>query len=585
MPTVRAYEPRVETRNIPSAGLSGTSPAEMGANLGRGIESLGSDLGQIAAEERRKKNDADIQGADNELNRLTLGRMREAQDPAKGIRGATVAEDMRRLTEAWERGESEIAGKITDPEARRIYSQRSAQRRTSYEEGLANHADGVVFKYQEDQDTAAVALAGERAAMGYDSPVEVSSARMDVFNAISRRRDRNSWSPERTQAEAQQAASKIHAQVMGGFLSAGRTADAQAYFKTIPADEMTARDRTTAGEVVRNASDADKAQAVADQLHAEVVNGTLEPTQAEARLAEMSDSTAMRDQARQRFQVLQRSQQAAVREQVDGAEIKALQILSDTEGDITAVMKDPEVSATLNRWAPTSLKKLEAAAATWKDRPVSEPSAMMELEATDPAKIAAMSPAQFTAEYKGKFTRGDWDNAQRHWSQAQKASTDAQAKAQVTRAYEGARTDMQAVNDALEAAGIPANRSKDEDEDVATYRNELLTEADVELSAMRARLSRENKDTDNLDPAERYKAISNAFLRIGKFDQKKITGLLTPEERYDRIPLTDRQKILDAWRTRYNEASPSQRRNMVPTPTAEQIMDTYFKRQRGQGGG
>jgi hypothetical protein len=408
---VPRYESSVQTQGLPGARLVGTTPEAMGANLGRGVQQLGSEVAQWAAEERRKKIDTEVQDAVLKLDERTMGGLRQAKDPAAGIKGATAKDDLKRYVDDFDKFDREASAGLTDPEAQRLFRQRAGQRRASYAESLMGHADGVVFGYQNEVDTNTLKIANERASLGYDNPNELSTARADKEQALARLAERNGWTPERLAVERQQATSSMHTQVLRGYLSAGRVTEAEQYFQALKPEEMTAADRETAQKVVTQQSDAAKAQKVADDAHALVQSGMLAPTDVEGWIKDNTgDNVAQRDAARSRYKTLEVGYKEAVNATVQKSTDDALRLLLDNEGDITAVMNDPDIVGTLTRHAPDKLKAVQRMAENWSQPAETEDRARLDLdEAARTGNLGTMSKDQFYSKYRHRFSERDWN--------------------------------------------------------------------------------------------------------------------------------------------------------------------------------
>lgn len=176
MPRVPQYEQQVGVSNLPSARVQNyITPETLGAGVGQSLQRVGGMLNDIAQREQEKANINAVMGADRELQDLEF---RLFHNPETGgaytRRGRDVFGLPERVFPEWDKGVSQIAGRLT-PAQRQAFQRSVDARRGDLNRGLSRYILQESDAYYKEERQAYITSAADAAAANFTDPSRIDT--------------------------------------------------------------------------------------------------------------------------------------------------------------------------------------------------------------------------------------------------------------------------------------------------------------------------------------------------------------------------------------------------------------------------
>lgn len=263
MPRVPTYGPRrVSTAPLPGARVNPAVPegafgVPAAVDLS-GVQRLAADVYQ---RETEKADEIALLDADNQLAELS----RSLETEARARRGKDALGAGTAVREGWTKGQSEIAGRLSNERQRMAFARRAQMREQSLFEQVERHAAAEGERYAQETTEAALALRVDEAVSRYDDPRAREHAIAEARIIVGMEAERMGLSPEARTLAEEKVVTRAHVGVIERMLSAGDDRTASAYYAEHGA-EIAGERRGQIEKALEEGSTLGEAQRQADQI-------------------------------------------------------------------------------------------------------------------------------------------------------------------------------------------------------------------------------------------------------------------------------------------------------------------------------
>lgn len=558
--------------------------------MGQALSEAGQAAARIALDMQERANETRVAEASNTMVRARADLLTGALQ----LRGKSALERPDGKSLQQETGEQfdelkrQLAGKLGNEAQRAAFDAQAEALRNQLHERLTFHVAEEFKTYRLDQQNAAIETAVQQGSLLWGDSKMLEQSAGAIRAAVAQRAADQGWDNETHQNAAIGAMTPLHIGVMRGMIQAGRSNDARGYFEANSAG-MTLQARAQMQEVVKRASDAQIAEAIADQVWAAVGpqrdNDAVRVFDMEKALRENlkdnPDAMALGLSAlRQRAQAFN-AQQA----EINAQSVNSIYAQLDQGVPMSRVARSDAWLAMPDKTRHEIVKSLEAEAAVREQRAAAAESraftrsqreqqmsllrnADTYLEHTDPQKLAGMSREQVAA-LRPKFGMEATQHLLNRWDSIGKAG-----------GKQAATIDTDTFNQVAEELGLePFKAKKTEGErtqlGALKYRIERLI--DTAQQAKQGPLTAAEKETLVREEMARQVTVDPGMFSRNR--QVPVIALTGDQVADVVIPPTDRKQIVDALRQMYAK-EPG---NPAYAPTEQNVRRTYLRNQSKAG--
>lgn len=282
MPRVPEYDQfKVQSGNLPGVRQSSNaSPAAFGqgaamlAEAGRGLASLGTELGRQQIDAQNEANQVRVNDA---LNKAVEARLRRTYDPQEGynvLKGndALTRPDGKSLDDEYgEKYATDLSGiesTLGNDAQKQQFRQQSAQLTSQFRAGLQQHVAQQYQAYRESVNTGTVDVARQQMGEAWDNPEILTQSRDAIRAAVAELGQSRGLSGQAIEAATTVELSKANAAVIAAAADAGNLDYAREYLKQNNTD-MTPEARLAAQKIVDTGDFERRTQEATDTLVAQ----------------------------------------------------------------------------------------------------------------------------------------------------------------------------------------------------------------------------------------------------------------------------------------------------------------------------
>lgn len=576
--------------NAPQGPTADGIAARQGAQMGQALSEAGQAASRIALDMQQRVNETRVAEASNTMVRARADLLTGALQ----LRGKNALERPDGKSLQQETGEQfdelkrQLAGKLSNEAQREAFEAQAESLRNQMHERLTSHVAEEFKTYRLDQQNAAIETAVQQGSLLWGDSKMLEQSAGAIRAAVAQRAADQGWDSETQQNAVIGAMTPLHVGVMRGMIQAGRSSDARGYFEANSAG-MTLQARAQMQDVVKRASDAQTAEAIADQVWAAVGpqrdNDAVRIFDMEKALRENlkdnPDAMALGLSAlRQRAQAFN-AQQA----EINAQGVNSIYAQLDQGAPMSRVMRSDAWLAMPDKTRHEIVKSLEAEAAVREQRAaVAESRAFTRsqreqqmsllrnadtyLEHTDPQKLAGMSREQVAA-LRPKFGMEATQHLLNRWDSLGKTGGKLEAS-----------IDTDTFNQVADELGLEpfkAQKTESERAQLGTLKYRIERLIDTAQQAKQGPLTAAEKETLVRGEMARQVTVNPGLLSRNL--QVPVIALSGEQVADVVIPPTDRKLIVDALRQMYAKEPD----NPAYAPTEQNVRRTYLRSQSKAG--
>lgn len=407
MPRVPAYQRQVEQSRLPDARLNPSAPA--GAFDGAELPSL-EGVRQVAAkmyeEEREKADQLAVLNADRDLAFLEASLLYDQKTGALNTTGQEAFDIPERVQEAWKKGSSDIAQRLTNDRQRLAFQRSLNNREYDVQVAVQRHVSRERERYDTETTESFLAIEREAALVNYQDPSRIGLSIERQVAAITDYASRTGKSAEWKDKEVAKTVSQTHAGVVGRFLATGDDRLASEYYKTNKA-AIRGEEATELEQALEEGSVRGESQRQADAI----VTRHGSRARALEAVREIADPK-VRDMAEQRVNQHFNTVRAIQQEEQNDLYLQATNMMDGSPGrparDVIPshiwTKLDLSMRTALERRSETSLRN-------------NDPLWLMFLDLR-PQELGAMDRSTFESKYWSHFDMPTRRRAEQEWSDA-----------------------------------------------------------------------------------------------------------------------------------------------------------------------
>lgn len=417
MPTVPYAQQQVELAQLPGPRLSADAPEE--AFGGPAAKRVSDAALAIIGDEKQKADQLAVLEADKDLSALEIKLKYDKDVGFLSRKGKDAFGAPEKVSEDFDRGAGEIAARMSNPAQRRAYHERYLSRKGSLNAAVQHHVYGERQRYDlevtdafinNERDSAA--LAAGNFVSGDAVSVKLAKDRIKLSTdrqiaALIDHADKHGKSEEWLKDNVNKTISATHVMVIDKMLANGQDAAAQKYYNSNK-DGISGKDQITLDKALEEGTFRGRSQRTADGI----INsgGSWEDRLAAAR--KIGDPK-LRDDVTQRIKVEMGVEKTLQNEWRENAFMQSVNSV-EKSGDIGTIPP-----ATWVQLLPHQREALKSVAEHAKNgtEPKNDPDKWLQFMDMSPAQLAAMSPAQFKAEFQPYMDKSHYGRAIEAWSQ------------------------------------------------------------------------------------------------------------------------------------------------------------------------